>query len=89
MTQIVKPDSAHLQYPYGDATNDEETLAAVLNALHHHSGVPSDHIRAEVKQGVAVLSGVVREDYEKTLAEQAAASAPGVSKVQNNITLAS
>jgi len=89
MTPIAKPERAHLQYPYGEASNDEEILAAVLNALHHHSGVPSDHIRAEVKHGVAVLSGVVCEDYEKTLAEQAAASAPGVSKVENNITLAS
>ncbi len=89
MTQIVKPERAHPQYVGGGATTDEEILAAVLNALHHNSGVPGDHLRAEVRGGVAVLSGVVSEVYEITLAEQAAAGVPGVTRVHNNITLAS
>jgi osmotically-inducible protein OsmY len=90
MSDIHTHEPAHLEYPYGSggpALNDDEILAAVLNALHHHSGVPSDHIRAEIVNGKVVLSGVVCQDYEKALAEQAAAETPGVVAVENNIAL--
>jgi osmotically-inducible protein OsmY len=92
MTDTQSRERAHLEYPYGQdgqASNDEEILAAVLNALHHNSGIPSEHIRAEVKGGHVVLCGVVCQDYERALAEQAAASAPGVTKVENHLTFAS
>ena len=89
MTDIVPRERGKLEYPYGAASNDEETLAAVLNALHHNSGVPSDHIRAEVSSGRVVLSGAVSEEYERTLAEQAAAAVPGVIAVRNLLKLPS
>jgi osmotically-inducible protein OsmY len=43
----------------------------------------------EVRNGHAVLSGAVGEEFERSLAEQAAATAPGVVEVTNQITLAS
>ena len=73
MTNILHRDPAHLDYPYGHdghPTTDDEILAAVLNALHHNSGVPSSHIRADVKDGRVTLTGIVCQDYEMTLAEQ-------------------
>jgi osmotically-inducible protein OsmY len=92
MSNMHTREPAHLEYPYNVddvCSNDAEVLAAVLNALHHHSGVPSDHIRAEVKDGKVILNGVVCQDYEKTLAEKAAIEAQGVVMVTNNITLKS
>ena len=89
MTNILHREPAHLDYPYGhdgQPTTDDQILAAVLNALHHNSGVPSSHIRADVKDGRVTLTGIVCQDYEMTLAEQAAASAPGVKHVANHIT---
>ncbi len=89
MTDMHPRERSHLIYPFTQevhATNDEEILAAVLNALLHHSGVPSDHIRAQVKNGCVVLSGVVCQEYERALAEQAAAGAPGVRQVENQLT---
>ncbi len=86
---IVHPERGKLDYPYGEASNDEGILAAVLNALHHNSGVPNDHIRAKVTEGHVVLTGSVVEEYERTLAEQAAAAVTGVIAVDNHITLAS
>ena len=92
MTYTIRRERAKLEFPYGNdgqPSDDEEILAAVLNALHHHSGVPGEHIRAEVSGRRVVLSGVVCQDYEKSLAEKAAAEAPGVIGVINNIALKS
>jgi len=89
MTNIVQHEPGKLEYPYGDASDDEGILAAVLNALYHNSGVPSEHIRAQVKDGRVILSGIVCQDYEKRLAEQAAVASPGVKAVMNNIQLES
>jgi osmotically-inducible protein OsmY len=87
-TASPKPQG-QLCYPYGTTSNDEEILSGVLNALHHNSGVPQDRVRVEIRRGRAVLSGVVEQDYERTLAEQIAATAPGVQEVINEIRLAS
>ena len=91
MTDMHDHERGRLEYPYshvGVAHNDDEILAAVLNALHHNSGIPSEHIRAVVKDGHVVLTGVVCQGYERSLAEQAAASAPGVRQVENHLTYA-
>jgi osmotically-inducible protein OsmY len=88
--QTHSNEAPHLAYPYGkDAhpVNDEEILAAVLNALHHNTGVPSEHLRAEVKGGHVTLTGAVGQDYERDLAERAVKNAPGVTKIDNNITI--
>ena len=87
-TAATKP-GGRLCYPYGKTSSDEEILSEVLNALHHNTGVPQDRVRAEVRRGRAVLSGVVDQDYERALAEQVAATAPGELEVVNEIRLAS
>jgi osmotically-inducible protein OsmY len=89
MMTAMNKDSAQLPYPYGDASGDEQVLAAVLNALHFHSGVPNDQVKVDVKHGHVVLSGVVSQAYERDLAERTAAEAPGVVEVTNQITVES
>jgi osmotically-inducible protein OsmY len=89
MASVAQKSPGHLAYPYGSVSSDEEVLAAVLNALHHNSGIPHEGLRVEVRDGHAVLCGVVGEEFERSLAEQAAATAPGVVEVTNQITLAS
>jgi osmotically-inducible protein OsmY len=89
MARVAPKSSGKLAYPYGAVSSDEEVLAAVLNALHHSSGVPHARLRVEVRSGHAVLSGVVQQEFERSLAEQAAATAPGVIEVTNEITLES
>lgn len=85
----MEKDTRQLPYPYGKATRDEEVLAAVLNALHYHSGVPLERVRVEVRSGRCVLSGVVAQDYQRELAERTAATADGVAEVENLISLES
>jgi osmotically-inducible protein OsmY len=89
MARVAPKPSGKLAYPYGRVNSDEEVLAAVLNALHHSSGVPHERLRVEARLGRVVLSGVVKQDFERRLAEQAAVSAPGVVEIANEITLES
>lgn len=89
MGRVAPKTSGKLPYPYGSVNSDEEALAAVLNALHHSSGVPHARLHVEARRGHVVLSGVVKREFERSLAEQAARSAPGVAKVTNQITLES
>ena len=89
MATVAHKEQGVLDYPYGRVSSDEEVLSNVLNALHHNSGVPQEGIRVEVRNGHAVLSGVVAQDYERSLAVRTAEMAPGVVEVTNNITLSS
>jgi osmotically-inducible protein OsmY len=89
MARVAPKTSGILAYPYDRVNSDEEVLAAVLNALHHCSGVPQERLRVSVRRGRAVLTGVLKQEFERSLAEQAAASSPGVVEVKNEITLES
>ena len=71
---------------FGEETSDEEVLSAVLNALHHNSGMPHDKVRVEVRRGHA-FERCSRPGVRARLAEQAAATAPGVIEVMNQIIL--
>jgi len=85
----IEKETQQLPYPYGKATRDEEVLAAILNALHYHSGVPLERVRVEVRQGHCVLSGVVAQEFQRELAEKTATSVEGVVQVENVISLES
>lgn len=88
MTMLARKDQGRPPYPYGRITGDDEVLAEILNALHHNCGTPTERIRVEVWRGHAVLSGVVEQEFQRSLAENIAASAMGVVDVTNLITLA-
>ena len=81
----IAAQNGQLCYPYGRVSSDEEIRSEVLNALHHNTGVPQDVVKVDVQQGRAVLSGLVSQDFERTLAEQVAATAPGVVEVVNRL----
>ena len=87
MATIKQKDSACLSYPYGEVSSEEKILSGVLNALHHHCGVPQERLHVEVHDGHAVLIGAVVSELERELAECTAAAAPGVIDVTNKITV--
>jgi osmotically-inducible protein OsmY len=89
MKQVMGRESGQLPYPFGGASNDEQVLTEVLNALHWHTGVPSETVKVDVKGGHVTLSGFVSQDFERDLAERSAQDAPGVVEVTNNIKIES
>ncbi len=46
-----------------------------------------DEVKVEVEDGVATLSGKVREESHKALAEETVANLPGVKKVENKLEI--
>jgi osmotically-inducible protein OsmY len=89
MRHAMEKEAGQLPYPFGGASTDEQILTEVLNALHWHSGVPSDQVKVDVKHGQVVLTGIVAQQYQSDLAERTATEAPGVLEVKNMIKVES
>jgi osmotically-inducible protein OsmY len=57
----------------------------IVEALHRSADVDARHVAIDVSGGVATLSGSVTTWQQRDTAERAAASAPGITVVKNNI----
>ena len=57
----------------------------ILKALHHHSNVDARYITVSVSGNTATLTGTVDSWMQRDAAERAAASAPGVGYVDNQL----
>jgi|SRR5579875_2660189 osmotically-inducible protein OsmY len=59
----------------------------IIDSLKRNAEVEADSIHVAVDNGKVILEGKVRAWYERSLAERAAWSAPGVKAVENRLTL--
>jgi len=66
---------------------DKETVAAVQSALDAHTYIYTKHITIEADDGVVHLGGYVWSDFDMYEAQRLAESAPGVTKVINDMEL--
>jgi osmotically-inducible protein OsmY len=57
----------------------------IAEALHHHAGVDARRIVTTIDGSTATLTGQVGSWYERDAAERTAASAPGITRVDNQI----
>ncbi len=66
---------------------DNDTAAAVENALHSDKGIYTEHIKVRVVNGVVHLSGYVWSDFDQYQAKQVASTVPGVTQVVDEMEL--
>ena len=64
-----------------------EIKEKIQKALERSADVEASRITVQTEGGRVVLSGKVRAWYERDIAERAAWSAPGVTEVQDHLTI--
>ena len=69
------------------AVHASEIREKIQNALQRSAEVEASRITVQTEGGRVVLSGKVRAWYERDIAERAAWSAPGVTEVQDQLTI--
>jgi len=69
------------------AVRASEVKEKIQKALERSADVEASRITVQTEGGKVVLSGKVRAWYERGIAERAAWSAPGVTEVQDHLTI--
>ena len=67
--------------------NDSNLQAAVSSAISHDALLKNQPITASIANGVVTLTGTVETEQQRQQAETDAANVPGVSGIQNNLTV--
>ena len=75
----------HLEVAGGAVSRD--VRHRIVEALHRNADLDARHVTIDVTEGVATLSGVVTTWQQRETAERAAASAPGITRVKNEILI--
>jgi osmotically-inducible protein OsmY len=83
----VRAVANDLQIKLAYSRTDPEIARDVVHELESHVGIPSERIKATVKNGWVTLEGTVDWQYQKSLAESAVKKLKGVIGVTNNIQL--
>lgn len=71
--------------PSGYHPSDERIRENICEVFNHNRQIDSSGFSVQVENGVVTLAGQVRRRAEKYLAEDIAASTPGVQNVQNDL----
>lgn len=71
----------------GRKRTDAEIAEAARNVLEWNSSVPEGSVKVEVRDAVAILSGVVDWDYQRKAAKRAVENLPSIEGVLNQIAL--
>jgi len=78
----VTPDAT-----VGDKIDDASITAEVKSSLFSHSSTSAMHTKVSTTDGVVTLSGIAKNDAEKSLVTKLAADINGVTSVVNNMTI--
>ncbi|MBF0244106.1 MAG: BON domain-containing protein [Planctomycetes bacterium] len=75
-----------LSTPLCASETDDQIEASFKKTYVYKTYLKDDSIEAEAKNGLVTLTGAVSEESHKTLAQDTAASLPGVTRVDNQLT---
>src|ERR1700682_4108539 len=81
----VRAVANDIEIRLGSARTDPEIARDVVHELETHISIPSNKIKATVKNGWVTLEGAVDWQYQKALAESAVKKLRGVIGITNNI----
>lgn len=73
--------------PLGASEADERIDTSFKKTFVAKTYLKDDAIRAESKDGIVTLTGTVGDESRRTLAEETAAGLPGVTRVDNRLTV--
>jgi osmotically-inducible protein OsmY len=73
----------HIEVAGGAVTRD--VRHRIQTALHRDADLDARHVKVDVSGGVATLTGMVTTCQQRDTAERAAAGAPGITRVKNEI----
>ena len=73
----------HIEVAGGAVARD--VRQRIVQALHRSADLDARHVAIDVSEGVATLSGLVTTWQQRETAERAAAGAPGITRVKNEI----
>jgi len=71
--------------PLRASETDERIESSFKKTYVYQTYLKDDAVKADAKDGVVTLTGTVNEDSHKTLAQETAASLPGVIRVDNQL----
>jgi hyperosmotically inducible protein len=88
MTIAATPSMATSEATTGDKIDDASITAQVKSSLLSHHSTSAIHTGVSTTDGVVTLTGVAKNDAEKTLVTKLATDINGVTSVVNNMTIA-
>jgi len=71
--------------PLRASENDDKIEASFKKSYVHQTYLKDDAVKVDAEEGVVTLTGTVSEESHKGLAEETAASLPGVTRVDNKL----
>ena len=71
--------------PVRASDTDDKIEASFKKSYVYQTYLKDDSVKTEAKEGVVTLTGTVAEESHKTLAQDTAASLPGVTRVDNQL----
>jgi hypothetical protein len=88
---VVAPDNTLQNGGTGVVPLDDmDRAVAVRNMLHNEPALrmAAKNVDIEIKNGAAILRGTVKNETERQLLEQRIGSYPGITSMQNRLTIA-
>ncbi len=82
------PVARNEQSPLGEPADPEKVMRGISEKLGQYEELDGSHIEVTYEQGVVILSGTVRDDAARKVAEEATMLVPGVIGVDNDLELA-